>query len=194
MTVARSVTLVSALGVTVAVGVTVAWLSVPDFPGIASVLLAILVAALAWLVLLGVTMRERTRRRWIAVALLPAAFALLFPLALLRQRTTGPWIEFLLRRQAMAHVTALGVRGASTGILASDLAAAGAAAVEARPGYVALLHSNAGWFSNYGFVHATGRRATPHLGTLYFGEPVTALLPLRDGWYFFETSSLALVD
>lgn len=194
MNVTRSAVLVAALGEAVAVGVTLAWLSIPDFLGITAALLAILIATLAWLVLLGATIRERTRRRWIAVTLLPAAFTLLFPLALLWHRTTGAWIEFLLRRQAIARVVALSVRSDSAAILASDLAAAGAAAVEARPGYVALLHRNSGWFSNYGFVHVSGRRGAPHPGTLFFGEPVTALLPLREEWYFFETSSLALVD
>ncbi len=194
MTVARSTALIGVLGVAVAVGITVAWLSVPDFPGIAAVVLAVLIAAVAWVVLLGATLRGRARRRWIAVALLPAAFALLFPPALLWHRTTGPWVEFLLRRQALARVAALSVCGDSTAVLASDLAAAGAGMVEARAGYVALQHRNSGWFTNYGFVHVSERRGTPRLGILFFGEPVTALLPLRDGWYFFETSSRALAD
>lgn len=194
MSVARTATLVGALGVTMAVATTVAWLSIPDFLDIAAVFVAMLVAAIAWLVLLGATIRGQTRRRWIAVALLPAAFALLFPPALLWHRVTGPWVEFLLRRRALAHVAALGVRGDGAAIPASDLTAAGATMFEARTGYVAVRYWNAGWFSNYGSVHVSDRRGTPRLGTLYFGEPVTALLPLRDGWSFFETSSIALVD
>lgn len=194
MSPARSAAFVGAIGVAIAVGITVAWLSVPDLAGIAAVVVAILLAAVAWLVLLAATLRRRTRRRWVAVALLPCAFALLFPLALHWHRTTGAWTEFLLRRHALARVAALAERGDGRSISPSDLAAAGAAAVEARPGYVALQHGNSGFFSNYGFVHVSGRRDTPHRGTMLFGEPVTDLLPLRDGWYFFETSSLALVD
>lgn len=194
MSAARTATLVGGIAMTMALALTVAWLSVPDLPGIAAVVVAILVAAGAWLVLLGATIRQRTRRRWLAVALLPAAFALLFPLALLGHRTTGAWTEFLLRRQALTRVASLGVRGDSSAISPSDLAAAGAAMVEARPGYVAVQHTNSGFFSNYGFVHVSDRRGTPHPGTMLFGEPVTDLLPLRDGWYFFEISSLALVD
>ena len=177
-----------------AIALTVAWLSVPDLPGIAMVALALLVAAGAWLVLLGATIRRWTRRRWIAVTLLPAAFALLFPFALHWHRTTGAWTEFLLRRQALARVAALGAHGDSSAISGSDLAAAGAVMVEVRPGYVALQHINSGLFSNYGFVHVSRRGGSPHPGTLLFGEPVTDLLPLRDGWYFFETSSQALLD
>lgn len=177
-----------------AFALTFAWLSVPDLPGFAALLVALLVAAIAWLVLLVATLRRRTRRRWVAVALLPCAFALLFPPALHWHRTTGPWVEFLLRRQALARVAVLGAHGDSTSISPSDLAAAGAAAAEARPGYVALQLANSGYFSNYGFVHVSDDRGTPHRGMMLFGEPVTDLLPLRDGWYFFETSSLALVN
>jgi hypothetical protein len=194
MNVTRCAMLVGALGVAVTTGVIVAWLSIPDFLGIAAVLLALLIAAVAWLVLLVRTLRGMTRRRWIAAALLPAAFALLVPPALLWHRTTGPWIEFLLRRQTIVRLAELSARPDGTPIRASDLAAAGARVVEVRPGYVALQHRNSGWFSNYGFVHVSEPRGAPRVGVRYFGEPVTAFLPLRDGWYFFETASLALAD